>query len=114
MQKYLLRKLCSCIKKVRDTVKLRTKSTARTKESAAIGICVKSVLQRRGKTIKRFGKNQNQRQYVTQPSTTVPNDQGSFANWLYKIPGKTCKEGGREACLSGTDSGLIPWLTHRS
>ena len=54
MQKYLLRKLCSCIKKVRDTVKRRTKSTARTKESAAIGICVKSVLQRRGKTLKRF------------------------------------------------------------
>ena len=54
MQKYLLRKLCHCIKKVRDTVKLRTKSTTRTKESAAIGICVKSVLQRRGKTIKRF------------------------------------------------------------
>ena len=54
MQKYLLRKLCSCIKKVRDTVKRRAKSTARTKESAAIGICVKSVLQRRGKTIKRF------------------------------------------------------------
>ena len=61
-----------------------------------------------------FGKNQNQRQYVTQPSTTVPNDQGSFANWLYKIPGKTCKEGGREACLSGTDGGLIPWLEHGS
>jgi len=61
-----------------------------------------------------FGKNQNQRQYVTQPSTTVPNDQGSFANWLYKIPGKTCKEGGREACLSGTDGGLMPWLAHGS
>ena len=61
-----------------------------------------------------FGKNQNQRQFVTQPSTTVPNDQGSFANWLYKIPGKTCKEGGREACLSGTDGGLMPWLSHGS
>ena len=61
-----------------------------------------------------FGKNQNQRQYVTQPSTTVPNDQGSFANWLYKIPGKTCKEGGRNACLSGTDGGLMPWLAHGS
>lgn len=57
-----------------------------------------------------FGKNQNQRQYITQPSTTVPNDQGSFANWLYKIPGKTCKEGGRTSCLSGTDDGKIPWL----
>ena len=61
-----------------------------------------------------FGKNQNQRQYVTQPSTTVPNDQGSFANWLYKIPGKTCKEGGRESCLSGTDTGTIPWLSQSS
>ena len=50
MQKYLLRKLCHCIKKVRDTVKRRAKS----KESAAIGICVKSVLQSRGKTLKRF------------------------------------------------------------
>ena len=58
MQKYLsksklLTTFCHCIKKVRDTVKLRIKS-ARTKESAAIGICVKSVLQRRGKTLKRF------------------------------------------------------------
>jgi hypothetical protein len=61
-----------------------------------------------------FGKNQNQRQFVTQPSTTVPNDQGSFANWLYRIPGKTCKEGGREACLSGTDGGPVPWLNNAS
>jgi hypothetical protein len=61
-----------------------------------------------------FGKTQNQRQFVTQPSTTVPNDQGSFANWLYKIPGKTCKEGGRDACLSGTDNGTIPWLNQSS
>jgi hypothetical protein len=61
-----------------------------------------------------FGKNQSQRQFVTQPSTTVPNDQGSFANWLYKIPGKTCKEGGREACLSGSDGGPIPWLNQAS
>jgi hypothetical protein len=61
-----------------------------------------------------FGKNQNQRQFVTQPSTTVPNDQGSFADWLYKIPGKTCKEGGRAACLAGTDGGLMPWLSQAS
>jgi hypothetical protein len=56
-----------------------------------------------------FGKNQSQRQFVTQPSTTVPNDQGAFADWLYKIPGKTCKEGGRN-CLSASDGGPIPWL----
>jgi len=61
-----------------------------------------------------FGKNQGQRQFVTQPSTTVPNDQGSFANWLYKIPGKTCKEGGRAACLAGTDGGPMPWMNHTS
>jgi len=61
-----------------------------------------------------FGKNQNQRQFVTQPSTTVPNDQGSFANWLYKIPGKTCKEGGHGACLGGSDGGSLPWLNHSS
>ena len=61
-----------------------------------------------------FGKNQNQRQFITQPSTTVPNDQGAFANWLYRIPGKTCKEGGREACLAGTDGGQVPWLNQAS
>ena len=61
-----------------------------------------------------FGKNQNQRQFVTQPSTTVPNDQGAFADWLYRIPGKTCKEGGRDACLAGTDGGPIPWLNQAS
>jgi hypothetical protein len=57
-----------------------------------------------------FGKTQSQREFVAMPSTTVPNDQGSFANWLYKIPGKTCKEGGREACLPGTDGGPVTWL----
>jgi hypothetical protein len=57
-----------------------------------------------------FGKSQNQRQFVTMPSTTIPNDRESFQNWLYKIPGKTCKEGGREACLGGTDGSPVPWL----
>jgi hypothetical protein len=57
-----------------------------------------------------FGKNQGQRQFITQPSTTVPNDQGSFADWLYKIPGKTCKEGGRPACIAGSDGVHLPWL----
>lgn len=57
-----------------------------------------------------FGKNQSQRQFVTQPSTSIPNDRESYQNWLYKIPGKTCKEGGREACLAGTDGGPVTWL----
>ena len=57
-----------------------------------------------------FGKSQSQRQFVTQPSTTIPNDQKSYQNWLYKIPGKTCKEGNPEACYGGTNGGLVPWL----
>jgi hypothetical protein len=57
-----------------------------------------------------FGKTQNQRQFITMPSTTIPNDRKSFQEWLYKIPGKTCKEGGREACIGGTDGSQVPWL----
>lgn len=57
-----------------------------------------------------FGRNQNQRQFIVQPSTSIPNDQKSFQEWLYLISGKTCKEGGREACLSGTDGSPVVWL----
>lgn len=39
-----------------------------------------------------FGKNNSQRQFYTTPYTTASNDQGAFANWLYKV-GPTCKEG---------------------
>ncbi len=48
--------LCHCIKGVRKTVKLRksSKKNKKAKEQAAIGICVKSVLQSKGKTLKRF------------------------------------------------------------
>ena len=60
-----------------------------------------------------FGKTQSQRQFYTMPSTTVPNDQGSYQDWLYKIPGKTCKEGGRNACSASTGSagGVYPHLS---
>ena len=57
-----------------------------------------------------FGKSQSQRQFVTQPSTTIPNDQGSYQDWLYKIPGKTCKEGNAAACYGGTNGAALPWL----
>lgn len=40
------KRFCNCIKKVARTQK--------NKESAAIPICIKSVLQSRGRTIKRF------------------------------------------------------------
>ena len=57
-----------------------------------------------------FGKSQDQRMFVTQPVTTIPNDQGSYQNWLYKIPGKTCKEGNPAACYGGTNGAAMPWL----
>jgi len=59
-----------------------------------------------------FGKSQGQRQWMTMPSTSIPNDTDSFQNWLYKIPGKTCKEGGQ--CLPGTDGATLPWLNQDS
>jgi ribosomal protein L22 len=44
-------KFCGCIKSVKKTVKARgTKG----KEQAAIAICVKSVLQSKGRTLKKF------------------------------------------------------------
>lgn len=46
-----------------------------------------------------FGKNTGDRQFYTVPGNQVPNDQGSFAQWLYGTP-KTCKEGNSIACLS--------------
>ena len=57
-----------------------------------------------------FGKSQSQREFITQPSTTIPNDQKSYQDWLYKIPGKTCKEGNPEACYGGTNGAALPWL----
>lgn len=57
-----------------------------------------------------FGRTQGQRQFYTMPSSSIPNDQGSYQNWLYLLPGKTCKEGGRDACVPGTQGAPIPWL----
>jgi hypothetical protein len=53
------KELCRCIKKVRKTVKLRRgqSKSRKDRESAAIGICVKSVIQTRGKTLKKFKCN---------------------------------------------------------
>jgi hypothetical protein len=50
------KKFCSCIKKVRKTIRLRPgqAKTKQAKESAAIGTCVKAVLQTKGRTLKRF------------------------------------------------------------
>ena len=49
-------RFCRCIKSVRRTIKLRPgqSKTPANKEKAAIAICVKSVLQGRGRTLKKF------------------------------------------------------------
>lgn len=51
-------RFCRCIKAVKKTVKLRTgqysKNADALREQAAIAICVKSVLQGRGRTLKKF------------------------------------------------------------
>lgn len=58
-----------------------------------------------------FQRTQNQRIWVTQPSTTIPNDQESFANWIGRIPGQTCKEGNQAACgvAHVTGAEILPW-----
>ena len=38
-----------------------------------------------------YSKRNSQRQYYTMPATTIPNEQTSFAKWLYLSP-PTCKE----------------------
>jgi hypothetical protein len=57
-----------------------------------------------------FGKTQSQRSFITNPVTTIPNDQEAFANWLYRVPGQTYKEGNLLA--SGhveTGADILPW-----
>ena len=38
-----------------------------------------------------YGKNNSQREFVTMPSTTIPNNQTEFAKWCYST-GSNCKE----------------------
>lgn len=46
-----------------------------------------------------YEKSNSQRQYYTMPSTTIPNDQSSFAKWLYKVP-TSCKSGDGNQCYN--------------
>ena len=45
-----------------------------------------------------YNKNSSERQYFTMPVTEIPNNQEKFANWLYRDPEKTCKEGNGLKC----------------
>lgn len=44
-----------------------------------------------------FDKEASDRQFYTNPITTIPNDQTGFARWCYQT-GKTCKEGDGIRC----------------
>ena len=46
-----------------------------------------------------FNTNNSQRQFYSVPGNQIPNDQGSFGQWLYGQP-PSCKEGNQIACLS--------------
>lgn len=46
-------------------------------------------------------KNNSQRQFFTMPYTTIPNNQGDFANWLYKTA--DCCKVDQSACYRGED-----------
>ena len=56
-----------------------------------------------------FQKTQGQRQFITMPSTSIPNDQEAYMNWLYRTPGQTCKEGNMEVCHFNTGPTAYPW-----
>ena len=61
-------KFCRCIKSVRKTVKLRSGRGKAAKEGAAIAICTKSILQSRGRTLKRVRcRGPKGPQLLTQP-----------------------------------------------
>lgn len=49
-----------------------------------------------------WGKSNSQRQYYTNPITTIPNDRDSFMKWCYDTP-YVCKDGDLTACLKYED-----------
>jgi hypothetical protein len=57
-----------------------------------------------------FQHTQNQRTWVAQPSTSIPNDQDSFQNWLFRVPGPTFKEGNNAVGRTATEGGVVTWL----
>lgn len=45
-----------------------------------------------------WNRNNSQRQYYSNPGTTIPNDRDSFMNWCWNTP-YVCKDGDQSACL---------------
>jgi hypothetical protein len=44
-----------------------------------------------------YDRSTSRRQFYSVPASTIPNDQTTFANWLYKT-GKSCKENNGDQC----------------
>ena len=57
-----------------------------------------------------FQHTQNQRTWVSGPITSSPNDQDSFQNWLFRVPGPTFKEGNNAVGRTATEGGVVTWL----
>jgi hypothetical protein len=53
-----------------------------------------------------YGKSNSQRQFYTAPSTTIPNNQTSFAKWCYSV-GPTCKE---KSIYCSPEMNQVPYL----
>jgi hypothetical protein len=64
MHEAIEKRFCHCIKSVRRTIKKRRGST---KEQGAIAVCVKSVLQSKNKTLRRFDCKRRKPMLKTQP-----------------------------------------------
>lgn len=59
-----------------------------------------------------WNRKQGQLTFYTMPSTSLPNDRDSYQNWLYRVPGKTCKEGNAMACDVATDGSPVVYLSN--
>ena len=49
-----------------------------------------------------WDRNNSQRQFYTNPSTTIPNDRDSFMKWCFNTP-YVCKDGDQHTCLKNED-----------
>ena len=64
MREAIEKRFCKCIKSVRKTIKARKNST---KEQGAIAVCVKSVLQSKGHTLRKFNCKSRKPKVAYQP-----------------------------------------------
>ena len=60
-----------------------------------------------------WNHNSGRRQFYTMPNTNFINNQGAFANWLYKMPA-TCKEGNGSRCIANIPFRINTDLSVRS